>query len=69
MGQIQLVVDDIIANLYRDTKHDNTITTEYNIPLYWLYEKLVRLNMYWVVLHVRYLQLTVLLKQPIHARY
>jgi hypothetical protein len=69
-SDIQLAVEnDIIANLYRDTEHDNTIMTEHNIPLYWLYEKLVRLNMYWVVLHVRCLNLTVSLKQPVYARY
>jgi hypothetical protein len=43
---------DIIANLYRDTEHDNTIMTDQNIPFYWLCEKLLRLKMYWVVLHI-----------------
>ena len=57
------------CNLYRDTEHDYTIMTEQKIPSYWLYEKLVRLNMYWVVLHVCCLNLTMFLKQPIHAPY
>ena len=63
------VENDVIANWCRDTEHDNTVMTEQNIAWYWLYEKLVRLNMNWEVLHVRWLNLTVLLKQPIHARY
>ena len=49
-------------NMRKDIEHDNTMKTEQNIPLYWLYEKLV-------ALHVRCLNLTVSLKQPIHARY
>ena len=33
--------NDIIANLYRDTEHDNTIMTEQKIPLYWQSDKLL----------------------------
>ena len=59
--------NDIIVNLYRDTEHDNTMMTEQDKHLYWLCEKLLLLQMYWVVLHV--CCVTMLLKQPIHARY
>jgi hypothetical protein len=64
---LYVLAEHVLDQMYRvkiskSTTMPFSTKIEQNIPLFWLYEKLV-------ALHVRCLNLTVSLKQPMHARY